>query len=227
VKVSLLAPTLNEVEAVTVVLPKIDRHVVHEIIVPDAGSTDGTVEFCQQNDFPLFRQKTKGYGAALKEAIERATGDFIIEFPPDGNSMPEHIIDIVNKLNEGYDLVIASRYVAHAKSYDDDFITAIGNWLFTRMANLLFGSSFTDVLIGFRGYRKSAYQQLTMTAEGLSWSIQLPIQFFKHGFKIIDIPIDEADRIGGVRKMKPFRTGWEILKVLLKERIRGKNASSH
>ncbi len=216
--VTLIAATLNELEAARIVLPKIDRTYVDEIIVVDGGSTDGTVEFCKAQGYTVYIQKERGYGSAMREAAALAKGELIIEFPPDGNSMPEKIPDVIRKLEEGYDLVIASRYAPGARSDDDDFLTAIGNWGFTFVTNILFMSSYTDVLVGFRGYRKSAYQQLDMTATGLDWSIQMPIQFRKKRLRVADIPAIEPARIGGVRKMRPFRTGWQILKTLIKER---------
>lgn len=216
--VTLIAATLNELEAAKVVLPRIDRSVVDELIVVDGGSTDGTVEFCESQGYTVLRQKECGYGSAMREAAAIAKGDLIIEFPPDGNSLPEKVPDVVKKLEEGYDLVIASRYAPGARSDDDDFLTGIGNWGFTFVTNLLFWSSYTDVLVGFRGYRKSALGKVRMDASGLEWSIQMPIQFRKHRLRTADIPAIEPARIGGVRKMRPFRTGWRILKTLVRER---------
>lgn len=218
-KVTLIAPTLNEIEAVRAVLPKIKKEGVDEIIVVDGGSTDGTVKFCRANGYRVHQQSGNGYGDAMKVGYELATGDLIIEFPPDGNSLTEKIPDVVNKLKEGYDFVIASRYKDGAKSYDDDFLTSKGNWLFTKMVNLLFGTLYTDVLVGFRGYRRSVFKNLNMDAMGLSWSVQMPIKFAKCGLRVFEIPADELKRIGGVRKMRPFKTGWEILMLMLKERF--------
>ncbi|TSC89233.1 MAG: histidinol-phosphate phosphatase family protein [Parcubacteria group bacterium Gr01-1014_3] len=218
-KVTLIAPTLNEIEAVRAVLPKIKKEWVDELIVVDGGSTDGTVEFCRANGYRVHRQSGKGYGNAMQEGYELATGDFVIEFPADGNSLPEKISDVVNKLNEGYDFVIASRYKPPAVNYDDDFLTSKGNWMFTKMVNLLFWSSYSDVLVGFRGYRRSVFKDLNMDAKGLSWSIQMPIKFIKRGLRVAEIAADEPERIGGVRKMSPFKTGWEILMLMLKERF--------
>lgn len=216
-KVTLLAPTLNEVEAVKVIMPRIQKEWVSQIIIIDGGSTDGTVEYCKKQGYDVYRQKKPGFGNAMRGAIGIAKGCLIIEFPPDGNSLPEKIPEIVKKLEEGYDFVIASRYRDGAKSYDDDFLTSKGNFLFTRLTNLLFGSSYTDVLVGFRGYRKAAFRKLSVDASGLAWSIQIPIQFAKYSFRVTEIAASEPKRIGGIRKMKPFITGWEILVVMLKE----------
>src|SRR5688500_3979226 len=105
-KTSLIAATLNEIEAVTVVLPKIDRSWVDEIIVVDGGSTDGTVEFCKAQGYRVLENMKGGYGAAVRGGVMAAEGDLIIEFPPDGNSMPERIPDLVQALRNDYDFVI-------------------------------------------------------------------------------------------------------------------------
>jgi len=216
-KVTLLAPTLNEIEAVRVVLPKIKKEWVDEILIVDGGSTDGTIEYCRERGYRVLSQTGRGYGAGMKEGALLAKGDFIIEFPADGNSPPEKIPDLIAKLKEGYDFVIASRYRGGAKSYDDDFLTAKGNWAFTKLVNLLFRTNYTDVLIGFRGYRREAFEALNMDATGLPWSVQMPIKFSKRRFKVAEIPADEPKRIGGVRKMKPFKTGLEILSLIFRE----------
>lgn len=216
-KTILIAPTINEIEALRVVLPKINRQWLDKVIVVDLNSTDGTVEYCLENGYTLHRQKTKGYGAGIREVLDGFDSDIVIEFPPDGSSPPERIPDLIAKINEGYDLVIGSRYRDGAKSYDDDIVTRFGNWLFTTIVNVLFGTRYTDVLIGFRAYRRSAFKDLRMTTTGLDWSVQLPIQFAKSGARVTEIGVDEPARIGGERKMRPIKTGLAILKVILRE----------
>lgn len=217
-KTTLLAATLNEIETVPITLPMIRKEWVDEILICDGGSTDGTVEWCRSNGYTVLDLRG-GYGAALKRAIALAKGDIIIEYQIDGNSLPETIPVLINKIHEGYDFVAASRYKDGAKSYDDDALTKIGNWGFTTLTNLLFSTSYTDVCMGYRAYRKSAFDVLKddMTITGLSWAIQENIQFARHGFRITEVGSDEPKRVGGQRKMKPFKTGWEILTLLLSE----------
>jgi glycosyltransferase involved in cell wall biosynthesis len=210
-------PTLNEIEGVQAVLPRIDRRVVDEIIVTDGGSKDGTVEYCLKNGARVHTQKKRGYGSAILEALELARGEIVVEITADGSSLPEIIPALIAKIGEGNDLVLASRYRDGAVSQDDDWLTALGNWLFTTLTNILFRSSLTDVLVGYRAYRRKSLDALRMDAPGLEWVIQSTIRFLKKGFRVAEIGADEPKRIGGQRKMMPFRTGWAILTLMLKE----------
>ena len=216
-KVTVIMPTLNEIEGVRSVLPHIDRRWVDEIIITDGGSTDGTVEYCEKNGARVHIQKKRGYGAAILEALEIAQGDVIIEMTADGSSLAEKIPDLVAKVDAGFDLVLASRYRDGAISYDDDFLTGFGNWLFTALTNRLFHASLTDVLVGYRAYRRKSLDALHMDAPGLEWVSQSSIRFVKKGLRVAEIGADEPKRIGGQRKMMPFRTGWAILTLTLRE----------
>ena len=214
-KVLLVAPTSNELLGVKNVMTKINRKIVDDILVVDLNSNDGTVEFCKKHGFKVHHQKTKGYGAAMMEALELNNNEIIVEFPPDGSSPPERIVDLIKKIEDGYDFVIASRYMKGAKSYDDDIITGFGNFMFTKIVNTLFGTQYTDVLIGFRAYRRSVLDKVNIQAKSLDWSVELPILMSKFGAKITEIPCDEPKRIGGKRKMHPIKTGLEISRVII------------
>ena len=216
-KTTVIAATLNEIDAVQVVLPQLRQTNADEIIVVDGGSTDGTVEYCKRNGFFVLEQQRGGYGAAIREGVKMATGDVIIEFPPDGNSLAEKIPELIREMEKGYDLVIVSRYKNGAKSYDDDPITALGNKLFTFLVNLLFGTSYTDVLVGYRAYVKERFWKVRMDTNGLGWPAQSAIQFARKGYRVAEISGDEPKRIGGKRKMQPLKTGLEILFLILRE----------
>lgn len=221
-KVALIAPTINEVVALREVFPRFPKNIIDEIIVVDLNSTDGTVEYCEEHGYRVHRQQSRGYGAGFMEVLALTDADIIIEFPPDGSSMPEKIPDLIAKINEGYDMVVGSRYCDGAHSYDDDKVTRFGNWLFTFIVNVLFNAHYTDVLVGIRAYRRSAYNKVKLSTRGMSWTVQQGIQFAKAGLKVTEIGIDEPARIGGVRKMHPIKTGLEILWVIIREFLCGK-----
>jgi glycosyltransferase involved in cell wall biosynthesis len=214
---TLLLPMLNEIEAARVIVPQIRREWVDEILVIDGGSSDGTIEYVKSQGLRVESQAKRGFGAGMLQGLRQARGDIIIEFMPDGNSIPEDIPRLVAKMEEGHDLVIASRYVGGLKSDDDDWLTALGNRMFTAIVNILFGARYTDVLVGTRAFRRDKALALEFDAPGLSWPCQSSIRFARAGFKTAEIAAREPARIGGERKMRPFQTGWEICKLIMRD----------
>ncbi len=208
---------LNEIEAARVIIPQINKKWVDEIIVVDGGSTDGTVEFVKSQGLLVQSQSRRGFGTGMLQGLKMAKGDVVVEFRPDGNSIPNDIPRLIAKIQEGYDLVIASRYLGGAKSDDDDRLTAFGNWMFTTIVNVLFGARYTDALVGTRAFLREKALSLAFDVPGLSWPCQSSIRFARAGLKIAEIPAREPPRIGGVRKMHPFRTGWEICKLIVRD----------
>jgi glycosyltransferase involved in cell wall biosynthesis len=219
-KTTLAILALNEIDAIPHVLPKIQSHWVDEIIVVDGGSTDGTIEWCEAHGFRVLRQRRRGYGAAMREVIEHTDSDVVIEFMADGNSDPDAIPRLVAKISEGYDLVVGSRYIEGAKSYDDTLTTRFGNWCFTKLVNVLFGAHFSDAMMGFRAYRVDAFKTMEVDEDGLTFPTQGSIQFTRYGYRIAEIGASEPKRIGGVRKAHNLYTGLELLRMIARERFR-------
>ena len=216
-KVSLIIPTLNEIEGMRQIMPRIKREWVDEIIVIDGNSTDGTFEYAQEHGYIALRQKSRGSIKAYPEALEVATGDVILTFSPDGNSVPERIPELLDKIREGYDMVIASRYCQGAKSFDDDFMSAFGNWLFTSTINLLFGTRYTDSLVMFRAWRRDLLRRVKNDVSEAGFEPAFCILCGKHGLKATEIPGEEPRRIWGNSKVNKFSSAWAILVLILKE----------
>jgi glycosyltransferase involved in cell wall biosynthesis len=220
VRSTLAVLVLNEIEALPQVLPFVRPEWVDEIIVVDGGSTDGTIEWCESHGYRVLRQSARGYGRGMHELVAAASGDIIVEFMGDGNCKPETIPLLVQKIKDGYDLVIGSRYMPGAKSYDDTAITRLGNWGFTHLINVLFRGSYYDAMMGYRAYRKDAFLQLDLDSPGLCFPTQGSIQFARYGFSVAEVPSDEPARLGGVRKAENIRTGLELCRMIAKEAYR-------
>ena len=216
-KVTLLIPTLNEIVGMREIMPKINREWVDQILFMDGGSTDGTVEYARENGYEVYIQKEPGIRQGYNEVLPLIRGDVLITFSPDGNSVPELIPELIAKMREGYDMVVASRYLGDAKSDDDDWLTAFGNWLFTKTVNCLHGAHYTDVMVIFRAYKTKLVYDLELdqdrwhiTPEKLfhcriSWEPLLSVRAARRKLKVTEIPGDEPDRIGGERKLRIWR----------------------
>ena len=215
---TLLVFILNEIEGLRVVLPRIQKEWVDEFILLDGGSTDGSVEFAESLGFRVTRQKSKGLLEALREGIGLVRTDCVIPFTPDNNMIPEKIPELVAKAKEGYDMVICSRYYGGAKSQDDNLITGFGNWMFTSIVNVLFGTRYTDLLGLYRVFRTDLIRRLGITIQ-ISIDTQLCIRCATHGFKVTEIGGDEPKRIGGKSSRKIIKNGLIEVVTITKEFI--------
>lgn len=225
---TLIVPTFNEIVGMRAIMPQIRREWCDQILIVDAGSTDGTPEYAREQGYEVVVQRQPGLRGAYLEAFAHVRGDVVVAFSPDGNSIPQLIPALIEKVASGYDMVIASRYASGARSYDDDRLTAFGNWMFTRLINTLHGSHYTDSLVMFRAFRTKLFWELDLdkdasyVMEKLFWttiSIEplLSIRAAKRGLKVCDIPGDEPPRLGGNRKLLPFRWGASFLLQVIRE----------
>lgn len=230
-KTTLVALTLNEIDGVRAILPRIPSGLFDQVLVLDGGSTDGTVEWARAHGFAVYVQKQPGIRFAYQEALPLIAGDVIVSISPDGNCDPAVLPRLVDKMREGYDLVIGSRYLDGARSEDDDLVTAFGNWLFTRTVNVLYGSRYSDVMVIYRAFRKSLVYELGLDRDGsytlperlfrtvISWEPLMSVRAAKYGKRIGEVPAGEPPRIGGERKLQVLRWGAAYYFQIWKERF--------
>ena len=218
--IAIIILTLNEIDGVRVILPKIKKEWADEIVVIDGGSTDGTVEECKKMGFQVINQKNKGHGGGILTGVEFTKSDIIIIFGPDGNHEPNEILQLSKKMDEGYDQVVISRFGKGSENLDAGLIDGFGNKMFTFIANIIFNGNMTDTLNESRSITRKAFEELKFDAMQLDSTFQMSIRGMKRKQKIIEIVGNEGRRIGGKRKMKPFQTGCRLIKRILVEWIK-------
>ena len=216
--------TLNEITGIKKIVPQINREWAEEIIFVDGGSTDGTIEEAKKMGFKVVMQKEKGefaggHGAAVLEGVDATTSDNIILFGPDGNDEVEKIPELIEKIKEGYDQVLVTRFGKGSVNLDAGIIDRFGNKMFTFLVNVFFGGHWSDVLNENRIISRKAFSELKFDAVGLSSTQQMCIRGLKRKQKICEIIGNEGERIGGTRKMHPLSTGaslsWQIIKEFI------------
>ncbi|MGB9696480.1 MAG: polyprenol monophosphomannose synthase [Ignavibacteria bacterium] len=214
-KVLVIIPTYNEAENITKLIPCILRYTNEKyninVLVVDDSSPDRTAEYVRAMNEPrvklIVRNKKSGLGTAyihgFKFAIENKY-DIVFEMDADFSHDPSYIPTMLDALDEGYDLVVGSRYVNGV---------SVVNWPISRLLLSYFANVYTriitglkvrDTTAGFMCYRVSKLVEINLDevrSNGYSFQIEMKFKFHKRGFKIKEIPILFIDRRAGSSKM--------------------------
>jgi glycosyltransferase involved in cell wall biosynthesis len=211
--VSIVIPAYNESDAIGEVIGVLRAAAPwREIIVVDDGSTDGTGECAAAAGATVVRHPYNiGNGAAVKNGVRRATGDYILIVDADGQHPPEDALRLVSKLGD-FDMVIGARSRAtqatQARRAGNRFL----NWL----AGYLTGREIPDLTSGFRGARTSGRREfLHLLPNGFSTPTTTTLAFIKGGYSVTFEPIHARQRTGQ-SKIRLARDGAKFLMIIFK-----------
>lgn len=225
IEVSVVIPCLNEAETIASCIGKaqqsIERHALRgEIIVADNLSTDGSQRIAGDLGVRVVSVATKGYGAALMGGIADAKGDYVIMGDADDSYDFGDIFPIMQKLREGFDLVLGCRLpkgggtiMPGAMPWPNRYI---GNPVLTRIGRLFFHAPIHDFHCGLRGFRKDAYERMDLHTTGMEFASEMVIKATLLRMKITEVPItlyrDGRSRPSHLRR---WRDGWRHLRFIL------------
>ena len=225
-KLSLVFLTLNEIIGLEAIFDKVPLDAVDEVLAIDGGSTDGTLEFFKKKNIPVFVQETRGRGEAFRLAFKKARGDALLFFSPDGNEDPYDIPRFKPLIEEGNDIVIATRMVKNARNEEDDQLFKWRKWankVFNLMANYTWnkGPIVSDTINGFRTITRKAWYELALDGSGYTIEYQGSIRAFKRKLRIAEFPTHEGARIDGREGSPSIKTGIAFLKLYFSELLIG------
>ena len=170
------------------------------------------------SDIELLYQKEKGYGAALREGINESETDYFCIINADGSMNPIILKNMMNIIkNQNLDFLFASRYEKPGGGSDDDnIVTLIGNYFFTKVGNIFFSLNITDILYTFVLGKTSSFNDLNLVSNDFTLCVEFPIKAKKNGYNLGTIPAYERVRIGGKKKVNAFKDGFLILEKMIK-----------
>jgi glycosyltransferase involved in cell wall biosynthesis len=218
--VSVVLPCLNEEAAIGACIQKIQAtfaqaRIDGEIVVCDNGSTDQSVTIAERMGARVVHQPMRGYGNAYLKGFASARGQYLIMGDADDTYDFTLIPDFIDLLTrQGYDFVTGSRYLNGGHRNITPLHRIFGNPALTSLLNGLFGTRYTDVYCGFRGFSRRAYETIRPLSPGMEFNLELAINAGLAGLKVIELPIELAPR-KGESKLRTFRDGWRSLRMML------------
>jgi hypothetical protein len=236
-KISIVVPARNEAANLRAVLPELPE--VHEVILVDGRSLDGTIETARsvRPGIKIVQQTRRGKGNALVCGFAAATGDIVVMFDADGSADPLEIPRFVHALTDGADYAKGSRFCRSgtvlAGSDDISPLRKAGNAGLNALANVLFRTRFSDLCYGYNAFWREILPFLNLppvSAPGLNpgqllWGDGFEIEAVLScrvaiaQLQVTEVPSLERRRIFGESKLRTFADGSRVLRTLLTERI--------
>ena len=222
VEVSVVIPCLNEANSLASCVDKAVQAfraagLFGEVVVADNGSTDGSIQIAEEHGARVVRVPERGYGSALQAGIAAARGPLIVMGDADDSYDFIDVPRFVEKLREGYDLVMGNRFRGEIKpGAMPPSHKYFGNPVLTALLNMFFGARIGDSYCGMRGFTRSLYDRLDVRSTGMEFALEMIIKAAQIGARITEIPIILwPDKRGRPPHLRSFRDGWRSLRFML------------
>lgn len=214
--VSLVIPCKNEAEGLRGLLPHIRKLLPEaEVLVVDDGSGDTTAQVCaEQRIRCISHPYGMGNGAAVKTGARAASGEIIVFMDGDGQHDPADIPRLLDKLAQGYDMVVGARRKDGHASRGRRW----ANSAFNRLATFMTGQRIEDLTSGFRAVRAERFRRfLYLLPNGFSYPTTSTMAFFRSAFPVAYVPIDVAERKGKEKShIRLLHDGLRFIVIILK-----------
>lgn len=214
-KILVIIPTYNEADNILKIIPEVLKNTTAEndfnVLVVDDNSPDGTASLVESLNDPkvsiLKREKKSGLGTAYLAGFKYAIKenyDYVFEMDADFSHDPKYLKIFIDKITEGYDLVIGSRYINGISVLNWPLRRLIMSYLASVYTRMVTGLKVMDTTAGFMCYRVTSLRQINLEevkSNGYSFQIEMKFKLYKKGFKIFEVPILFIDRREGESKM--------------------------
>ena len=230
--VSVIVPTLNEAPNLPYFFSRLPAD-LHEVILVDGGSVDGTVAVAQDL-YPkviTVEQSRSGKGNALACGFAASTGDILVTVDADGSTDPAEIPRFVEALERGADYAKGSRFRAGGESHDITRFRRIGNHGLGGVVNLLFGTDFTDLCYGYNAFWRHVLECLELPdvalqspvngeklwGDGFEIETLITLRAARHRLAVSEVPSVELRRLHGVSNLNAVSDGIRVMRTIIRE----------
>jgi glycosyltransferase involved in cell wall biosynthesis len=221
-EVTIVMPCLNEALTVGTCIRKAQEALARnslrgEVVIGDNGSTDGSQDLARRMGARVVDVPARGYGAALMGAIEAARAPFIIMGDSDDSYDWTDIAPFVDKLREGYDLVMGNRFKGGIKPGAMPALNRyLGNPVLSAIGRIFFRTRIGDFHCGMRAFTREAVARMQLHTTGMEFASETVVKAALLDLKIAEVPTtlspDGRDRPPHLRR---WRDGWRHLRFML------------
>lgn len=223
-KLSIVIPVFNEAATIQRTLQRVlESPLEKEVIIVDDGSTDNTSNLVRDLKDPRIRyylhNRNLGKGASLRTAFSHVSGDIVIIQDADLEYYPKDYPALIEPiLNGDADVVYGSRFLGGPHKVLLIW-HALGNWLVTFFANILYNINFTDIETGYKAFRRDILNHITFKSSSFAFEAEFTAKVAKHKFRIFETPISYAGRSYAEGKKISWVDGIIAIWTLIKYRV--------
>ena len=215
-KCLVIIPAYNEEENIVRVVENLkNNYPMYDYIVINDGSSDSTAKICRKNgyelvDLPVNLGLAGAFQTGLKYAYRNGY-DYAIQFDADGQHRPEFIAPMLDKIQEGYDIVIASRFVTEKKPHS---LRMLGSNLISMAMKLTTGRRVKDPTSGMRMFNKKMIAEFALNMN-YGPEPDTVSYLLKQGATIAEVQVEMDERIAGESYLNLTRSMMYMLRMLL------------
>jgi glycosyltransferase involved in cell wall biosynthesis len=216
-RVAVLLPCLNEAAAIGDVLAQFHRALPDaDIYVIDNGSEDATAAIAEANGAQVIHEPKPGKGNAVRRAFAAVEADVYLLADGDGTYDASRAPQLIDKLlKQRLDMVVGMRSRASADAYPWGHV--YGNRLFNAILKRFFGSTFEDVLSGYRVFSRRYVRSFPALSHGFEIETEMTVHAILLRMPTAEIATDYGVRIAGTRsKLSTFSDGIRILATIVR-----------
>jgi glycosyltransferase involved in cell wall biosynthesis len=223
---SVLIPVYNEKSTVLEILARVEAvslPLERRIVIVDDGSTDGTRDILAslppERATVLFHERNRGKGAAIRTALSRATGDFVVIQDADLEYDPSDWPALLQPLLDGRaDAVYGSRFLGgpHRVLL---FWHYAANKFFTLLTNILYDINLSDMGTCYKAFRTETLKSIPLMSERFGIEAELTAKACKRRLRLYEVPISYSGRTYAEGKKITWRDGFSYLWCLLRYRL--------
>ena len=210
-------PCLNEESTIGKVIKNLKKGLSNpEIIVYDNSSTDNTIKEAKKYGAKVVLEKKKGKGNVVKRMFsDNLDANIYVMLDGDDTYDTSKIKQSIDTFHiEKYDMLVAKRVHSNPSAYRRGHV--IGNQMFSRFVNLIFGNDISDIFSGYRIFSKRFIKTFPQNSKEFEVEAELTIHALEQGFKVGEFECLYKPRPeGSISKLSTFKDGIKILRLIL------------